>query len=372
MILFLFKWNGFVTRPSSTTNHSSGSILDLVLTNHEALIDNVTTRPGSFDSDHIPVTFTIKSSFKRLKNVSRKVYSHGKADFHGLRTTLSCIPWGACFSANDVNSSVESFQDLLFAAVNQHIPQIKLRRHSRPPWIDNDVMKLVRKKKSLWRCLKNNSDVGLFSRFKLLRKQTKRLISLKYCLYLKSSSEDLKNNPKKFWSFHSLKSKTKRIPPVVMYKPNSASDPAEKASLFNEFFSSVFTSTSADHVTSRNDVTHSDLLMSMSTSALEVQKILAKLDVNKATGADNIPVRILKERFRELSHPLSTLFKMSFRLGVVPQEWERANITPVFKSDNKNLVENYRSVSLLSVPSKCQEKVIYHTIILFKCTSIFK
>ena len=90
---FLIQMNGFVTRPSSTTdNHSSGSILGLVLTNHEALIGNLTTSPGSFDSDHIPVTFTIKSSFNRLKNVSRNVYSYRKADFNGLRTTLSCIP----------------------------------------------------------------------------------------------------------------------------------------------------------------------------------------------------------------------------------------------------------------------------------------
>ena len=73
---FLIQMNGFVTRPSSTTgNHSYGSILDLILTNHEALIDNVTIMPGGFDSGHIPVTFTIKSSFNHLKNVSRMVYS---------------------------------------------------------------------------------------------------------------------------------------------------------------------------------------------------------------------------------------------------------------------------------------------------------
>ena len=70
----------------------------------------------------------------------------------------------------------------------------------------------------------------------------------------------------------------------------------------------------------------------------------------------------MKECFRELSHPLSTLFNLSFRLGVVPQEWKRVNITPVFKSDNKNLVENYRSVSLLSVISKCEEKILYNAI----------
>ena len=51
---FLIQMNGFVTRLSST--------IDIVLTNHEALIGEMTTSPGSFDSDRIPVTFTIKSS----------------------------------------------------------------------------------------------------------------------------------------------------------------------------------------------------------------------------------------------------------------------------------------------------------------------
>ena len=113
--------------------------------------------------------------------------------------------------------------------------------------------------------------------------------------------------------------------------------------------------------------------MSVSTSALEVQEILAELDVNKATGADNIPARILKECFRELLHPLSTLFNITCLLdwAWLTQEWKRDNITPVFKSDNKNSVENYRSVSLLSVTSKCQEKIIYHAI-FFTCSSIFK
>ena len=87
-------------------------------------------------------------------------------------------------------------------------------------------------------------------------------------------------------------------------------------------------------MTLRNDVTRPDLSMNVSTSAFEVQNILAKLDVNKETGpADDISAIILKECFRELLHPLSTL-NMSFRLGVFPQEWKRANIIPVKTSDN--------------------------------------
>ena len=121
------------------------------------------------------------------------------------------------------------------------------------------------------------------------------------------------------WFFHPLNST-----PILTYKLGSASDPAEKASLFNEFFSSLFTSPSVDHMTLRNDVTHPDLLMNVSTSAVEVQKILSKLDVKKATGGDNIPARILKECFMELSYPRSSLFNMSFSLGVVPNGMEKS------------------------------------------------
>ena len=63
MTLVLSKWMGLLSRLSSTT--------DIILTNHEGLIDNVTTMPGNFDSDHIPVTFTTKSSLQVKKCVKK-------------------------------------------------------------------------------------------------------------------------------------------------------------------------------------------------------------------------------------------------------------------------------------------------------------
>ena len=46
--------------------------------------------------------------------------------------------------------------------------------------------------------------------------------------------------------------------------------------------------------------------------------------------------------------------------------WEafpkRANNTAVFKADAKDVVENDRSISLLSIPSKCQERIVYNAV----------
>ena len=131
-------------------------------------------------------------------------------------------------------------------------------------------------------------------------------------------------------------------------KLKSASDPVEKAVLFNGFFSSEFTPNTDDLAVMCNDVVHPDLLI----APLKSRPFL--LDLSKATGADNIPPTILKGSSRELSDPLSALFNMSFRLGVVSLKWKRAIFTSVFKSDNKNLVENYVSISLFSISSKYQ------------------
>ena len=103
----------------------------------------------------------------------------------------------------------------------------------------------------------------------------------------------------------------------------------------------------------QNDVVYSDLLMEVSAKASEVKNILLQFDVSKSIGAANIPARILREFSLELSFSLSNLFNISFRLGVVHQVWKRANNTFFFKSDHKNLVQNYRSISSLPNLSKC-------------------
>ena len=93
-----------------------------------------------------------------------------------------------------------------------------------------------------------------------------------------------------------------------------------------------------------------------------MKRILQNLDVTKATGADNIPARILKVYPEKLSKPLALLFKRSFSLGRVPVQWKLANILPVHRANDRDPVDYYRSISLLSIPRKCQERMVYSAI----------
>ena len=94
----------------------------------------------------------------------------------------------------------------MLTTVDQNVPKLKLRGISRPPWIDKDVgLRLVRKKKAMWKSLKSNTSLKLTSRLSFLEsKPSMSLISSKFFQYLKSLSDKLKSNPKKFWSFHFL------------------------------------------------------------------------------------------------------------------------------------------------------------------------
>lgn len=50
--------------------------------------------------------------------------------------------------------------------------------------------------------------------------------------------------------------------------------------------------------------------------------------------------------------PLSVTSEQSWQAGEVPEEWQKANITPIFKQGKKEDHENYRLLKLISVPGK--------------------
>ena len=147
---FLVQKNLHATRDQRNPG-PSGNILDLVLTNNDILVEDVVVHPHAFDSDHHPFTFKFHAGMRRPNNIQRKVYCYKKADLKGLQETLQSIPWSLVTCDNCIDTGLIKFQDLLFSAVNQHIPQITLKRRSRPPWIRNDIMKLIRKKRKLWK-----------------------------------------------------------------------------------------------------------------------------------------------------------------------------------------------------------------------------
>ena len=94
-----------------------------------------------------------------------------------------------------------------------------------------------------------------------------------------------------------------------------------------------------------------------------ISEKIHSLKTASAFGPDRIGPRVLQEASDILCAPLSIMFKRSLDEGVVPDEWRRANVTPIFKSGTKMTPGNYRPVSLTCILCKIMESIVRDNIV---------
>ena len=101
-----------------------------------------------------------------------------------------------------------------------------------------------------------------------------------------------------------------------------------------------------------------------------VKEVITNLDSSEASGADCIPVVVLKNYEPEPSYILVELFNMCLKESYFPDCWKVSLVVPVFRIiGERSTAKNYCPVSLLSVVSKVFEKLVNNRIVdhLQKC-----
>ena len=106
----------------------------------------------------------------------------------------------------------------------------------------------------------------------------------------------------------------------------------EKAQVFSEYFSSVFThedtfclgSLEEELGASRSEARIEEVVLTEN----EVYEELCRFDPTKASGPDKIPGRLLREGAPWIAEPLLNIFNASLKSGRLPRDWTRANNYP--------------------------------------------
>ena len=80
-----------------------------------------------------------------------------------------------------------------------------------------------------------------------------------------------------------------------------------------------------------------------------VLKQLKCLKLKKASGPDGLPARLLKDSAVVIADCVSHLVNLFIKSGTVPSEWKKAKVVPLFKSGNKDDLDNYRPISILPI-----------------------
>ena len=69
-------------------------------------------------------------------------------------------------------------------------------------------------------------------------------------------------------------------------------------------------------------------------------------------------IRLLKATARESAEILQVIFQRSIDEGVLPEDWKKALITPVYKKASRSDPANYRPVSLTCISCKLLEHIV--------------
>ena len=110
----------------------------------------------------------------------------------------------------------------------------------------------------------------------------------------------------------------------------------------NGYFSSVYTRENISSLPvpdAKFQEAKSDYLGLLTVTPQMVAKKIKAMKDNKSLGVDGIPPKLLMETVEQINIPLSRLFNLSLKEGVVPFEWKEANIIPLFKKGSRNKLQ---------------------------------
>ena len=347
-------------KPTRGTN-----ILDLVLTTNPSLVNDIQVEDGMSDHDIVITDLDLKR--RPQKKNPRRIYIYKRADTDSLKKVIS-DSWNKFLHTEPLQKCVEDnwkyFKDMTTTAMQHHIPTKMLSGRWNIPWLTPALRKMMRKKQRYYNRAKRTLNEHDWKSFKNLRKTFKAKLAdahNKYVLDLLDwpTGDNPPTTSKKFWSYiKSIRNESTGIGTL-----NSGgieiSDNHQKAELLSDQFKSVFTNEDMSRIP--------DLVLSSvpDIPPLDFQKqgiinLLRNINVKKANGPDNLPCWVLKEAAEEIAPFLQLIFNQSMNTGQVPDDWKKANITPVFKKGSRTAACNYRPISLTSVPCKIMEHIIFH------------
>ena len=105
-----------------------------------------------------------------------------------------------------------------------------------------------------------------------------------------------------------------------------------KANLFNNFLREQCRPITNGSSLPNNQITETvTRLSSITIDTDTIIKLICSLDPNKAHGCDGISIHMLKLCATSISKSLHILFNNSVTNECFPNEWKKANITPVHK-----------------------------------------
>ena len=342
--------------------------IDLIVTDQPNIVLDSGVRPSLDPTVKHQITFC-KVNFKipPLPKFTRQLWHFDRAQTDLIQRAISEFPWEVRLRQNqDPNIQVNLLNQCILNIMSNYVPnEVKKICPREPEWLTWNVKSMLRKQNRIYRKYKNNGykneDKIILDRFRNECFNAITNAKEKYLRHLGDKLADPTTGQKTYWKILNKflnKCKVPRIPPLIV-NDKFIIDYKEKASLFNTFFASQCTPLLNDSELPNLIFLTNSRINSFEITHDEIKNIISGLSTNKAHGPDKISVNMIKLCGQHLCVPLKIIFDNILETGIFPDQWKEANVTPVHKKNNKQLITNYRPISLLPILAKIYERIIF-------------
>ena len=347
-----------VTEPTRDKN-----VLDLVFTTEKGMFENLEIKDPIGKSDHNTLVWELVTQTVIPQN-NVMSFSYHRGNYQGMRESINSINWSELFDEKDVKECWGIFRDRLLSEIEKFVPKSTRAKRQKNRWINRKTKKLLRKKYHYWKKFSLSGEYVDFLQYKNIRNRAVKAVRAAKRKFERKLAKTAKANPKSFYAYVRSRCKTKdKVGPIKDAKGNVVNEDKLAAEILNAYFASVFTEEDSSSLQELEARVKSNLSVHQQSELVEItsKKVLDKLNklqINKSSGGEGLPSRVLRELSNEICVPLANLMQRSLIEGFVPDDWKIADVTPIFKKGKKSDPANYRPVSLTSQIGKVMESIL--------------
>ena len=353
----------FTPRPGG---HVTETCIDLVLTNEDNLIASVKpmSKLGASHHTMVQVEIVVPSNINETKEM---IPDYGKADFRGMREKLDAIDWKSYLSDFNTEDSWMLLKGKVTELIEESVPKKLRRNNSKPLWMQRNVMRVLRKKKRLWKQYTESKEYQSYLAYKNVQRTANSIVRKAKKTFERKLASDRKKNPKAFYSYISNRCKVQpKVGPLKDENGQVQTDDSQQAQILNNQFVSAFTREDLSSIPTPTQVFNPEMGNPLKMVNITPKMVDDKIKLLKpgASGPDRISPRLLRELSSQLSLPISIIFNKSLTECVVPKDWKLSNVTSIFKKGDKTIAANYRPISLTCLICRVMESILRDCILL--------
>lgn len=345
------------------SNHLN-RLLDLVIANVHCGVSRAIFGLVEEDMHHPTLQINVSLNVDKVKDLKANLvsnYNFKKGNYPLMYELFMNVDWTELELITDINCAVDFFYQKIYSIFDICVPKAKYSKKY-PVWFNRQIIITLKKKESIRKRYKKTGLTHLKNEYVNLRSKLKRDIDLAYESYLNKIQQDISEDTRSFWQFINSKKDSISIPNVMNLKGNEYKTGSAIADAFANHFNSVYTFDNNTDVSHIKLAPHVNEVIVNSITNDDIYEAVKHLKVNKAIGPDKIPSYIIKGCVDFFVYPLNILFNLSLKTKTFPDAWKEVKICPIFKKGDKNNIENYRPIAVLSVPAKLFESIIFKSI----------